>query len=181
MLLSPIRYISPPTSVARLTTGAPAITTATCRAGSCQNLPQGQLEAYLYRPPEKPMLFMFRNQHPLGTSDWTYSYLVTFGPTQTYAWRRLIGGGTVIYPYFDYILPNDQWSHVRLSWWSAITYYCNIALTAQLHVEEGGVWVDKGIAMDTVDQWADSGTNRVGFGFNIGPQFLDDLIIRGPS
>ena len=124
---------------------------------------------------------MFRNQHPLGVSDWQQGYMVTFSDPYCYAWRRDYDGGTPLYPYFDYVMPLDEWAHLRLSWWTSINHYCEVALSAQLHVEEGGVWVDKGTGRDRVDQWADSGTNRVGFGFNIGPQFLDDLIIRGPA
>jgi len=181
MFLAIDHFISPPSSLKRSFIGSPGRTVALCNHAATLNLPAGQLETYLRREVGRHIYIHLRSQQPAGTSSIEESTYVWFQEWGTICLRLSALGNKGLLPIFDYLMPNDQWVLLRVSWWTDISLYCVTALHVKLEVYEGGAWIDKGTAYDDDDWGADTGKARCGLSFIQGPIWADDTIIRGPA
>lgn len=106
---------------------------------------------------------------------------MTLTTDDSFAFRYSAAGQWPMYPRPVYAMPLNEWVHARVSWWISINWYCVMSCAVKLEIEEDGGWVNKGVSYAPDNTWADTGIARTGFAFNRGPNFLDDLIIRGPA
>lgn len=181
MYLTSDRFISPPASVKRSFIGDPGRTVALCRHAATLNLPAGQLQTFLRREDSRHIYIHLRSQQPVGVASIEESTFLWFQEWGTICIRLSALGNAGLTPSFDYLMPNDQWVLLRVSWWTGISLYCVTALHVKLEVFEDGAWVDKGISYDNDDWGADTGKARCGLSFVQGPIWADDTIIRGPA
>lgn len=185
--LTPIYYISPPTSLKLERRGGyPAEGAVLCRIATTQNLPQGRVitagrKAY----DANNFKVTFRNQAPLGSSAMNNCYMATLEKTRWLLHSYIDGTPTIIGTQAATSDPGT-WEFLRITWWNGMTPAGEEALAVTMEKYIAGEWVKQG---DTIyheaNLWKDSEINRCGLScYVIGADYYvwyDDTEIWGPE
>lgn len=182
--LSADQFVSPPTSIRMLNPGsAPEFSTVLCRIPATQCLPQGEVRTWIYEHTRSQYPACFRNQAPLGTSNFQNCYYVYLTGTTSKLQRLYLGAGITVDQSVCQTFA-DTWTHYRVFWYNGKTPADAPALCVDLYREIAGEWVKEGETLyDTNNYFKDSDINRAGFimfsRLNY-PEYLDNTEIWGP-
>ncbi|MBA7642318.1 hypothetical protein ES703_50008 [subsurface metagenome] len=181
--LSPIQYVSAPTSLRFLKAGGAWSNAVLCRIPATQCLPQGEVRNWTFTGYSTKYPAVFRNQAALGSADYLNCYFVSITTAAAYLARYIAGVPSQrdTTPCLGYYL---QWVHYRIFWYNGKTPGDVPALCVDVYLEIDGQWIKQGSTMyDTDNSWKDSAVNRSGFlsiaGGNLA-NFWDDTEIWGP-
>lgn len=161
--LSPATFVSPPFSLQFAGSPAYWYSSVLCRIPATLCLPEGEVRTWATKTVQALTPCCFRNQAPLGTSNWHNCYYLYISGITAYL-HKVIGGdddtmdATVIS--FDI----SGWSRFRTYWYNGETPAGRAALCVDLYNEIGGEWIKLGETMyDLANVWKDSEINRCGF------------------
>ncbi|MBA7557890.1 hypothetical protein ES705_50668 [subsurface metagenome] len=182
--LSATRYISAPTSLKLMNTGAGTIEhDILCRLDTTLNLAQGEARTWRWATYTGTDLFLFRNQAALGSANKLNSYIIHRAGNNHYLDRYIAG----VYERIGYwVSPSiaQTWEHWRVVWWNGVDGGGNPALAVDFYQEVDSAWVKKGATVYDIDnQWSDSDINRcglLGLSASFNPWWFDDTEIWGP-
>jgi hypothetical protein len=131
-------YYSPPSSLKLLVPVTPAISKGFCLLPSCSSLHSGRLEFRSLKTTTNTAfpLVAFR----VGTEQEAdflcpHYYLIYNDDDLSLAWSDI--EGTIWLGEWEIDLPDDNWHHLRLSWWESGGH-----LIVQLEEESGGAWAN---------------------------------------
>ncbi|MBA7558078.1 hypothetical protein ES705_50867 [subsurface metagenome] len=181
--LSPLEFVSPPTSLRLFISDMSVRCTFLCRIPETLCLPQGEIRTWILNPYASVRVACFRNQAPLGTSHPHDCYYLILSFDKAYFYYYWGGISQLISqqacPY-----PVGEWVHWRVFWYNGKTPGDVDALCVDLYREIAGEWEKQGATFyHTANLWADSEINRCGFLHYIragDAVYYDDTEIWGP-
>ncbi|GAJ11328.1 unnamed protein product, partial [marine sediment metagenome] len=142
--LSADQFVSPPTSIRMLNPAAPAEFSAVlCRVPATLCLPQGEVRTWIYEHYKMQHVSFFRNQAPLGTSNYGWGYLVFLNGTVSQL-NRYWGSVFVTVDSSTCQTFSDTWTHYRTFWYNGLTPGEEEALCVDLYREIDSEWVKEG-------------------------------------
>lgn len=177
-------YVSSPKSLKLINTAVePVRPNLLCRIAETLCIPQGELRTWQRSSIRTRDFYLnFRNQAPLGSANASNTYRWSITGDWAYL-NRIIADASVNIGYFPVYWLSNVWTHWRTLFWNGANDLGDPALAVELYVEEGGLWVKKGVTLyDTLNQWKDSVINRLGLGawVNGANHWFDDTEIWGP-
>lgn len=181
--LSTDYFISAPTSLKIQTVNGSHTQGILCRIPATLCLPEGEVRHWHRCLMDYAYPATFRNQAPLGTSNYLNCYLIHMfsGSTALYLWRA---GVPERRDYTDGFHPPDGWRHFRVVWYNGKNPTEQEALCVDIYIEDAGEWVKLGDTLyDTLNWFKDSAVNRCGTVLIVHtgkPAYQDDTEIWGP-
>ncbi len=157
-----------------------------CRIDETLVLPQGVIvTAARQRTPTNQYRLIFRNQAVLGTSNELNCYRIQVDAAH-WSLYRVTGGGAAFIDDQPAVHSANTWQFLRATFYSGVNPANGSALVVTYELYIAGDWIQQGDPIyDPVDQWKDSGINRVGLGTKglaLGwEQWYDDTEIWGPA
>jgi len=166
--LSPVAYVSPPTSLRTVPT-APNPDWEHIFLGEALGacIPAGRIITWWrYSQVYVDILFHFRTQDIPVNGYPDNGYFIQFNRLGSFGFRRVAAVDTQLWSeVHGYTLGPNIWHHVRVTWYPWVDEYFVTQFRIMLDLEVAGEWVNIKTFDDPENAFADSAVNRCGFVF----------------